>query len=222
MLTRADGQLVESALPPGHLRELARRGAVRRYRKGLLLIQEGDVGDTLYVVLEGRLKAFSEDLDGRELVYGLYGPNELIGEMSLDGGLRSACVCVMEPAACAVVRRDEVRRYVADQPEFAFELLSLVIARARQATESARRLALLNVYERMAKLLESLAAVGEGDGAGNGKGRRLPRLTQQEIAGRIGASREMVSRVMKELVAGGYLELGEREMVLKRALPADW
>lgn len=216
MITSADERLIESALPPGHHRELARRGTVRRYRKGLLLIQEGDVGDTLYVVLEGRLKAFSEDLDGRELVYGLYGPGEIIGEMSLDGGPRSASVCVTEESVCAVVRRDEVRRYINEHPDFAFHLLSLVIARARQATESARRLALLNVYQRLAVLLDSVAVEGEGGV------RSVPRLTQQEIAGRIGASREMVSRVLKVLVEGGYIELREREIALLKALPADW
>src|SRR4051812_28373585 len=102
------------------LRALAERGEIRRYRKGTLLIQEGDAGDTLFVILSGRLRAFSSGAGGRELTYGVYGPGEYIGEMSLDGGLRSAHVIALEASACAVVTRHTLRTHIAEQPEFAF------------------------------------------------------------------------------------------------------
>ena len=75
---------------------LAERAAPRRYRKGVLLIQEGEIGDTLYIVLSGRVKVFSLGSNDREITFGLYGPGEFVGEMSLDGGPRAASVITTE------------------------------------------------------------------------------------------------------------------------------
>src|SRR6185295_18695412 len=142
---------------PESLRTLVARGEPRRYRKGTLLIQEGELGDTIYIVLSGRVKAFSVDERDREIVYGVYGPGEYMGEMSLDGGPRSASVITLEATACAVVTRQTLREHIAANPEFAFELLERVIHRARMATQSARSMALLDVYGRVVQLLDSLA-----------------------------------------------------------------
>ncbi|MDQ6680903.1 MAG: cyclic nucleotide-binding domain-containing protein, partial [Pseudomonadota bacterium] len=89
---------------PDALRGLAQRGEVRRYRKGVLLVQEGDPGDTLFIILVGRIKAFGTEGD-RELTYGTYGPGDYLGEMSLDGGLRSASLIALETTHCAIVTR---------------------------------------------------------------------------------------------------------------------
>nr|WP_246868058.1 cyclic nucleotide-binding domain-containing protein [Rhizobacter sp. SG703] len=196
---------------------LSARGEQRRYRKGVLLIQEGDHGDTLFILLSGRVKAFSMDDRDREIVYGVYGPGEYLGEMSLDGGPRSASIITLEPTVCSVVTRHTLRQHIAERPEFAFELISRVIHRARLATHSARSLALLDVYGRVAQLLTDLA-VTEPDGT------RVirERLTHQEIASRVGCSREMVSRLLKDLDAGGHIAVSRTQIVLKRPLPARW
>jgi CRP/FNR family cyclic AMP-dependent transcriptional regulator len=200
-----------------NLRELAARGDVRRYRKGTILIEEGDRGDTLYIILSGRLRAFSAAANGREITFGIYGPGEYLGEMSLDGGVRSATVQTMEAASCAVVTRETVRRLVADRPEFAFELLGKVIRRARAATLSAKHLALNDVYGRLKLMLETLAELRPD-------GRRVvaDRLTHQELASRLGCSREMVSRVMKDLESGGYVQVDAGRIAIRTALPARW
>ncbi len=117
------------------LRTLASRGQPRRYRKGTLLIQEGDFGDTLFIVLAGRVKAYSSGSRDREIVYGVYGPGEYLGELSLDGGPRSASVVTLEPTSCVVVTRKALQEHIAANPEFAFELLARVIRRARLATQ---------------------------------------------------------------------------------------
>ena len=130
---------------------------MRRYRKGTLLIQEGDFGDTIFIILDGRLRVYSADDNDREITYGVYGPGEYLGEMSLDGGPRSASVITVASSVCAVVGRRTLERFIADRPEFAFELLSKVIRRARTATISARQLALNDVYGRLRLLLASLA-----------------------------------------------------------------
>jgi CRP/FNR family cyclic AMP-dependent transcriptional regulator len=199
------------------LRTLVARGEPRRYRKGTLLIQEGETGDTIYIVLSGKVKAFSLDERDREIVYGVYGPGEYLGEMSLDGGPRSASVITLEATACAVVTRQTLREHIAANPEFAFELLTRVIHRARVMTQSARSMALLDVYERVVRLLEGLAR-RQPDGS------RMvnERLTHLEIAGRVGCSREMVSRLMKDLERGAYLTRNSAGWVLSDALPRRW
>ncbi len=199
------------------LRALARRGEIRRYRKNTLLIEEGDHGDTLYLILAGRLRSFSSGDKGREITYGIYGPGEYLGEMSLDGGPRSANVITLEASTCAVITRTTLQQHIAEHPEFAFELIGKIIRRARAATLSAKQLALNDVYGRLVLLLDGLA-VALPDG------RRLieERLTHQELAHRLGCSREMVSRLMKDLEQGGYLQTQPRQWQLLRPLPARW
>ncbi len=196
---------------------LAAQGQSRRFRKGSLLIQEGDVGDTLYIIQAGRIRAYAADDKGKEITLGIYGPGDYVGEMALDGGPRSANVEALEPTTCAVVSRDLLRSFIASEPEFAFELMKRLIHRARLATESARTLALIDVYGRLTRLLEQLASI-EDDGT-----RVLrERITHQEIANHIACSREMVSRLLKDLEAGGYVALRERRLVLLKSLPARW
>jgi CRP/FNR family cyclic AMP-dependent transcriptional regulator len=139
-------------------RALSRRGVLRRFARGSVLIQEGDVGDTLYIILSGRLRAFSADtLNEREITYGIYGPGEYVGEMGLDGLPRSASVMALE--AHGVLDGDAAHAGSAfwpSSPDFAFELLAKVIRRARAATLSAKGMALNDVYGRLKQLLETM------------------------------------------------------------------
>ncbi len=211
---------VEPPLPPGmspHLSELSARGHVRRYRKGTVLIEEGDSGDALYIILAGRLRAFSSSANGREITFGIYGPGEYLGEMSLDGGPRSASVETVEASLCSVVPRPLLNRFIDERPAFAFELLSKVIRRARAATLSAKNLALNSVYGSLKQLLESVSDPGP-----DGTAIISEHLTHKDIANRIGCSREMVSRVMKDLETGDYLLHRENALVIARPLPIRW
>lgn len=117
------------------MRALARRGLIARHAKGTLLIQEGAIDETLYMNLSGRLRSFSVNTsNGREITYGIYLPGEYLGEMSLDGGPRSANVITLEPSACSMIRRAMLEQHIAENPSFAFELLGKVIRLARTAT----------------------------------------------------------------------------------------
>jgi CRP/FNR family cyclic AMP-dependent transcriptional regulator len=199
------------------MQRLARLCEPRRYAKGTLLIQEGDRGDTLYLILKGELRAFSAGEYGREIIYGDYGPGEYLGEMSLDGGLRSASVITLTASTCIVLTREVLLAHIAEEPEFAFELLAKVIRRARNVTLSAKRLALNDVYGRLRILLTALPTEQNG---------QLPakndQLTHKEIASRIGCSREMVSRVLKDLEKGGYIAQKRGQLQVLRALPPRW
>jgi CRP/FNR family transcriptional regulator, cyclic AMP receptor protein len=201
------------------LQALAARGVARKYRKGAVLIEEGDEGGTLFIVQSGALRAFSQaDNSNKEITYGVYGPGDYVGEMSLDGGPRSASVEATQATTCVVVTRDTLKAFIADQPEFAFELLARVIRRARLATLSAKKLALVDVYGRLTDLLNELASPADASGF-----RQIEaRLTHADIAARIGASREMVSRLLKDLERGGYLRLDGRRLSVAKVLPKGW
>jgi CRP/FNR family cyclic AMP-dependent transcriptional regulator len=199
------------------LRALARRGAIRRLRKGAQIISEGDLGDTLFIVLSGRLRAYSVGDDGREITYGIYGAGDYVGEMGLDGGLRSANVEAFEATLCVLVTRATLEQHLREDPAFAFELLAKVIRSARAATLSLRQIALNDVYSRLKVLLETITVL-QPDGT------RLcdPAPSQLEMSQMLGCVRAMVGRVMKHLQVGGYVEIGRRRVVLKRSLPAEW
>jgi CRP/FNR family cyclic AMP-dependent transcriptional regulator len=199
------------------LRALARRGEPRRVRRGVQLIVEGDVGDTIYLVLRGRLRAYAAAADGREVTYGSYGPGEYVGEMGLDGGLRSANVEAVEPTLCVAIARPTLQAHLTEHPDFAFELLAKVIRRARAATLSLKQIALNDVYGRLKALLEGLAEP-DADGCRVAD----PAPTHLQMSQQLGCSREMVSRVMKDLERGGYVEVGRKRVVLRRPLPAKW
>jgi CRP/FNR family cyclic AMP-dependent transcriptional regulator len=199
------------------LRALAERGEVRRFRKGAVIIQEGDGGDTIYIVLAGRLQAYSIDANDREFVFGTYGAGDYVGEMSLDGGPRSASVVALEATTCSVITRHTLRAHIAAHPDFAFELLARVIRRARLATRDARNMALIDTYGRLTQQLEALAEA-QPDGT-----RLVPeRPTHRELAARVGCSREMVSRLMKDLENGDYVRVEAKALRLMRALPPRW
>jgi len=199
------------------LREIARRGDVRAFPALSTLLREGDTTDAFYILLSGRVKVFGTDAKGREVVYNTLGPGEYFGELSLDGSPRSASVQSLEPVHCVLVRGAEMRAFLAQHPDFALHLIRHLIGLLRRATDSVTSLALDDVYSRLAKLLQEMA---EPDASG-----RLVvphKLTQQDLAERVGASREMISRILQQLVKGGYIERQGRRMVLLKKLPPGW
>jgi CRP/FNR family cyclic AMP-dependent transcriptional regulator len=204
------------ALSPS-LRALALRGSLRNYKKSSVVIEEGDAGETLFLLLQGSVKVFSTDQSGREITFSSIAAGDYFGEMSLDGGPRSASVITLEACVCSVLTQKAVREHLAAEPEFALDLVAQVIRRARSATETARNLALLDVYGRVIATLESQ----EGP-ARTGMPVRLTQITHKSIASRVGASREMVSRLLKDLEKGGYIELGVKRITLMKKLPRRW
>ncbi|CAN5193261.1 cAMP-activated global transcriptional regulator CRP [soil metagenome] len=198
-------------LPPS-LQALARRGVARSHRRGTVLIEEGTQGDSIYLILTGSLRAFGCDARGREVTYGVYGPGEYVGEMSLDGGPRSASVITEQASRCVLLTRASLLAHIAEQPEFAFELLTKVIRRARAATLSTKQLALNDVYGRLKALVEDGVPVG-GD----------IYLTHQAMAQRLGCSREMVSKLVKDLEIGQHLQRVSNGRYRRLSdLPARW
>ena len=198
------------------LREFAARGQVRKFQKNVTIIQEGDAGDTLFIILAGKVKVYASDDNGREVIIDIFGPGEYVGEMVLDGGVRSASVMTLEPSTFAVVSRADLRAHIVDHPDAAIFLINQLIRRTRKATNNIKTLALMDVYGRVANLLLSLAVEDSGRMV-------VPeKLTHQEIAERIGSSREMISRIMRDLTVGGYIEIRDRTIVMTKHPPAHW
>jgi CRP/FNR family transcriptional regulator, cyclic AMP receptor protein len=193
-------------------------GVQRRYQKGIHIVQELDEGGSLFVVQRGSVKAYSANLDDKEIIYGIYGPGEVFGEMALDGGPRSASVLTLEKTECLEVRFSEVAALLRAKPELALDLVKLVIARARSTTEAARRMALLDVYGRLRIFLEEQSVPLEA-----GKRELKIGYTHQQLAQHLGASREMISRLLKDLELGGFVaEGGGKKLVLQKRLPERW
>jgi len=195
------------------LRALAARGVAKRYPKNAVIVSEGDDTDALYIILSGRVKVMVSDEDGGELVLGMRGPGEYFGEFALDGGPRSASIVALEPSSFAVIPRDQVREFLRSHPDFSVHLIEKLIERTRELTESVKRLVLMDVYGRVTRLLLELAQKE------NGKLVIHEKLTQQDIASRVGSSREMISRIFKELVAGGYITVEQKQITINKPLP---
>jgi CRP/FNR family cyclic AMP-dependent transcriptional regulator len=203
-------------LQPETLRAIAATGVVRSFPRNAVLINEGDLGDALYVILSGRVKVFSSNEAGREFVIDFHEAGEYVGEMTLDGEPRSASVMTVEPTTCAVVNRTQFRDFILAHPDFAMHLIERLIHRVRVTTGNLKSLALSDVYGRLVRLLNTLAKDVDGRQV-------VPeKLTQQEIADRVGASRDMIGKLLKDLVAGGYLGVEERTISIRKKLPTGW
>ena len=205
-----------SALQEPLLRELAERGVTRTFPANALIVNEGDTTDGLYVVLSGKVKVFLSNENGKEVILNVEGPGEYFGEMTLDGGTRSASVMTLEPSRFLVVARSDLEAFLSAHPEFAMGLIRKLIARVRVLTDNVKSLALQDVYGRVTRLLQELAVEQDG------KMVVAEKLTQIEMASRIGASREMVSRIFKDLARGGYIETAGRQIIIKKKLPLEW
>jgi CRP/FNR family transcriptional regulator, cyclic AMP receptor protein len=203
-------------LQPATLQKIAATGVIRAFPKNAIIINEGEHGDSLFIIMTGKVKVYSSNDAGREFVIDFHGPGEYVGEMSLDGEPRSASVMTVEPTTCAVVNRAHFREFLLENPDFAMHLIERLIRRVRVTTGNLKSLALSDVYGRLVRLLHALARESDG------KLVVRERLTQQEIADRIGASRDMIGKLMKDLIGGGYLSVEDRVITILKKLPTGW
>ena len=201
---------------------VARLGVVRLFKTGAVLMSEGDSGRSIFVLLSGSVVVYSSDELGRQIIHGENEAECLLGEMSLGGETRSATVQVTRDAVCAIIQIAQLVAQLQTDPDLAMRLIMLLISRSRRATDIGRQLALDSVYRRVARLLQTADRLpGKVHDTSSQSGLRIE-LSQQEIASRVGASRDMVSKIFKTLLAGGYLKKDGRDFYLARSLPRDW
>jgi CRP/FNR family cyclic AMP-dependent transcriptional regulator len=205
-------------LDDAELEFLTRRAVTRQYPRNTIFMTEGDYSDSLYCILSGRAKVYLNDDEGKEVILNVQGPGEYFGELALlDSGPRSASVMALEKCRLLVISKADFEDFLANHAAAQKKIMLGMVKRLRALTENVRTLALLDVYGRVARVLLQLARpVGDVLVI-------KEELRQQDIASRVGSSREMVSRVLKDLRTGGYIEVDEnRHIVIKEKLPAGW
>lgn len=196
---------------------LTDRAAVRSYSKGAIIVNEGDEGTSLFVILSGSVKTFLSDENGKEVVLSTQGAGEYFGDLALfDDEPRSASVMALEPCKVMIITKAQLREAIKEDPDIGFSLLHGLAKRVRILTENVRTMALLDVFGRLVRTLYMLAEEREGTLVVD------QRLTQQDLANRIGASREMVSRIMHDLTQGGYLSIKSRRITILKKIPSNW
>lgn len=207
-----------SELGSEHADMLTQHGTVRSYPRHAVLVNEGDQSESLYVILEGRVKVYVSDEDGKEAILDIMDKGEFFGELALlDEEPRSASVMTLEATRCLIISRAEFNRCLSEHPDLALSLIRILARRVRVLTNNVKNLALMDVYGRVAHTLLSLAKpADEGVLAIDQK------LTHQDIANMVGASREMVSRILKDLTTGGYIAVRDRTITIGEKLPARW
>jgi CRP/FNR family cyclic AMP-dependent transcriptional regulator len=191
---------------------IAQHAVDRRVSRNTVLLREGEQPNSLYVVVTGRVKVYVCDEDGKELVLGILGSGEFFGELALiDGEPRSATVMTIEDATISAISKADFRNILEHNPHLSINILRTLARRVRVLNDNVRDLALLDVYGRVARTLLRLASDKDGQ-------RVVQGVTHQEIGKMIGASREMVSRVISALKADDFIRVDGRAIVLNDKL----
>ena len=202
-----------SSFPEEQLRMLATVVTRKSATRSTIVMAGGDATDSLYIVLSGRLKVMMSDSDGKEVILSILGPGEFFGEMGLiDDSPRSASVVAIEACELLSIAKRDFKKCLAENFEMAMAVMRGLVRRLREADRKIGSLALLDVYGRVARLLLDMSETIEGEKV------VTKRLPKQDIAKMIGASREMVSRVMKDLQMGGYIEMRGSNIVLRDSI----
>ncbi|MFA7667066.1 MAG: cyclic nucleotide-binding domain-containing protein [Burkholderiaceae bacterium] len=203
-----------SSLSEPQIEALAAGSARRSFPRGRTIVAEGEPSQSLYILLAGRAKVQRSDADGKEVILAVLGSGDWFGEMSMiDDAPRSASVVTLEACEFMSIDKNSFRALLRQSPEICMAVMRQLVTRLREADRKIETLALLDVYGRVARVLLDFSEDIDGERIVRN---RLPR---QEIAKMIGASREMVSRVMKGLESEGFVvPLSEGRMLLREKL----
>jgi CRP/FNR family cyclic AMP-dependent transcriptional regulator len=202
-----------ASFPEDQLRMLTSVITRRSLPRSTTVMASGDPTDSLYIVLSGRLKVMMSDAEGKEVILSILGPGEFFGEMGLiDDAPRSASVVSIEACELLSIAKRDFKKCLAENFDMAQAVMRGLVRRLRDADRKIGSLALLDVYGRVARLLLDMAETVDGEKI------VTKRLPKQDIAKMIGASREMVSRVMKDLQMGGYIEVRGSNIVLRDSI----
>lgn len=199
------------------IEELSEHAKMARFAKRTFIITEGEDTDCLYILLSGKVRVFSSDDEGKEVTLFIQETSSYFGELALLGNEpRSASVMALEKTTCGVISKADFKIWLVKHPDVAFNLIHDLSHKVVQVSGKIKQLALLNVYERTIRTLLDLATEK------NGVSVITEKPTQQELANMVGASREMVNKIMKELTKGEYIAINEKSLTIEKKLPASW
>mgnify|MGYP003337481133 FL=1 len=181
--------------------------------KGQILFNEGDSGDRLYIVTDGKIKLGIKSIDGRENLLAVLGPGEMFGELSLfDPSPRTATATALTDAKLLGLGQEDLNLWLAEHPEVAKHLLRALAQRLRRTWEAVGDLVFSDVPGRVAKALSELA---QKFGTRNDDGLHVAHdLTQEELAQLVGASRETVNKALADFATRGWVRLEARAVVI--------
>jgi CRP/FNR family cyclic AMP-dependent transcriptional regulator len=199
-----------ASLAPEELQALGSMIMRRSAPRGSAIVREGEAADALFVVVTGRVKVMVGESDGKETILSILGAGEFFGEMGLiDDNPRSATVLAVEPCELLVITRRDFRRCLVENARLAMAVMRVLVQRLREADRKIGSLAMLDVYGRVARLLLDMSESVDGQRV------ITRRISKQDIAKMIGASREMVHKVMRDLQVSGYIEMQGSTIVLR-------
>ena len=205
-----------NALSTTDLESFAGIATKRKYKKNMVLIQQGDDTGSLYILLEGEMRVYIEDDQGKELTVKILKPGNSFGELALLGDFpRIANVITMTDCVVSVVSKDSYLTILKENPQIALALIESLANMVRETTEELSSIALSDVYGRLTHILDKYAVDKEGQ-------KQVPKFTHREISNMIGSSREMVSKIMKELEKGDYISVAEEHYLVNKSLPSRW
>ncbi len=198
------------------LQSIESHAIIRNYRRNTVVIEQGGEATYLYVLVSGRVRVYLAEQNGKELVLNTLGPGAHFGELALLGdNERSASVMTQEDSKFLVISKKSFTDFLHDHPEITIDVIHHLVQQIRDLTERVGVLGLRDVYGRVAATLQAQAHEEDG---------RLitASLTQQELAQMVGASREMVSRILKDLKLGGYIDIESKRIIINKKLPLRW
>lgn len=205
-----------AGLSEADLRAVVSHAHAKTYRKNTVVIEKGDQSTSLYILISGRVRVYLANEEGKELLLHTLETGDYFGELALLGDIaRTASVMTETDCNLLVVSKPAFLDCLRAHPEIALETIRHLARKLSDLTERTGTLALLDVYGRVAAVLRERSRQEDG--------RMITdRLTHQELAQIVGSSREMISRIIKELKQGGYIDVENKRVVLKRKLPARW
>lgn len=205
-----------SGMEPADLDVIASQTVIKKFPKNTVILGQGDDTDSLYVIVKGKVDVFLHNDKGKEIIINTLGESESFGELAPLGGIpRQASIITTEESTFGIISRQVFMDTLLARPTISMRIIDLLISRIQDLTEEVSSLALEDVYNRVVRVLYKHAEeVGE----------KLitEKLTQQDIASRVGATREMVHRILKELKTGGYISIEGKHITIEKKLPPGW
>ena len=187
------------------------------FKKNDLVISQGDKTRSLFIIISGRMKVFATDEDGGQTIFTFLSEGSFFGELSLlDDAPRSASVVAVEISKALNLSHQNFEGFLSRHPEICHSLFKALTARIREMDETICTLTSRDIYGRLVQTLYS-QATEQDDGT-----LMTPRLTHQDLAEMIGSSREMISRIFKDLKKGEYIKIEQKKIIIQRQLPSHW
>ncbi len=216
LLTTYQQTTLFAGLTTQQLEELVEHSIVRQFAKNTLVVSQGDETDSLYVIIEGAVDVFLKNDTGKEIIINSLGACDSFGELAPLGHIpRQASIITKSACVFSVISKQVFMESLLTQPTVSMKIIELLVERIQDLTDDLSSVALDDVYHRVVRVLHKHSTEKEGKLV-------TDRLTQQDIANRVGATREMVHRILKELKAGDYISIDGKHITIEKKLPAGW